>query len=71
MDSKVIKSYQCSLEDLMLYLLKLILNSDKALALNKQKKILTGLLITKVYKKVYKNLTMKIFLFNYSMFGYI
>ena len=67
MDSKVIKSYQCSLEDLMLYFLKLILNSDKALALNKQKKILTGLLITKVYK----NLTMKIFLFNYSMFGYI
>ena len=67
MDSKVIKSYQCSLEDLMLYFLKLILNSDKALALNKQKKILTGLLITKVYQ----NLTMKIFLFNYSMFGYI
>ena len=67
MDSKVIKSYQCSLEDPMLYFLKLILNSDKALALNKQKKILTGLLITKVYK----NLTMKIFLFNYSMFGYI
>ena len=31
MDSKVIKSYQCSLEDLMLYLLKPILNSDQAL----------------------------------------
>ena len=51
----------------MLYWLKLILNSDQDLALFWQKQILTGLLVTKNYK----NRTMKISLFSYSMLGYI
>ena len=68
MDSKFAKSHQCSLKkDLMLYWLKLILNSDQDLALSWQKQILTALLVTKVYK----NRTMKISLFNYSMLRYI
>ena len=50
MDSKVIKSHQCSLERSHL-VLKLILNSDQGLALFRQKQILTGLLVTKIYKK--------------------
>ena len=50
-----------------LYLLKLILNSDRDLALSRQKQTLTGLLI----KKIYKKRTMKISLFRYSMLGYI
>ena len=54
-------------KNLMLYWLKLILNSDQDLALSWQKQILTGLLVTKIYK----NRTMKISLFNYSMLGYI
>ena len=68
MDSKFIKPHQCSLERSHAVLwLKLILNSDQDLALSWQKQILTGLLVTKIYK----NRTMKIFLFNYSMLGYI
>ena len=51
----------------MLYWLKLILISDQDLALFWQKQILTGLLVAKNYK----NRTMKISLFNYSMLGYI
>ena len=39
-------------------ILKLILNSDQGLTLFRQKQILTGLLVTKIYKKV------KIFLLN-------
>ena len=54
-------------KDLMLYWLKLILNSDQGLALFRQKQILTGLLVTKIYK----NRTMKVSLFNYSVLGYI
>ena len=54
-------------KNLMLYWLKLILNSDQDLALSWQKQILTGLLVTKIYK----NKTMKTSLLNYSMLGYI
>ena len=50
-------------KDLMLHWLKLILNSDQDLAFFWQKQILTGLLVTKNYK----NRTMKISLFSYSM----
>ena len=51
MDSKVIKSYQCSVERSHV-VLKLSLNSDQGLALFRQKQILiTGLLVTKIYKK--------------------
>ena len=64
MDSKVIKSHQCSVERSHL-VLKLILNSDLGLALFRQKQILTVLLITKIYKIV------KISLLNFSMLGYI
>ena len=46
---KVVKSQQCSVNDLIV--LKLILNSDQFLALFRQKQILTGLLVTKIYKK--------------------
>ena len=68
MDSKFIKSRQCSLErSHALFWLKLMLNSDQDLALSWQKQILTALLVTKIYK----NRTMKISLFNYSMLGYI
>ena len=68
MDSKFIKSRQCSLErSHAVFWLKLMLNSDQDLALSWQKQILTALLVTKVYK----NRTMKISLFNYSMLGYI
>ena len=54
-------------KDLMLYWLKLILNSDQDLDLFKQKKILTGLLVTKVYK----NRTLNNSLFNYSILDQI
>ena len=54
-------------KDVMPYWLKLMLNSDEDLALFRQKQILSGLLVTKLYKKR----TMKISLFNYSMLGYI
>ena len=64
MDSKVIKSHQCSVERSHA-VLKLILNSDQGPALFRQKQIFTGLLVTKIYKK------WKISLFNYSMLGYI
>ena len=67
-DSKFIKSHQWSLErSHAVFWLKLILNSDQDLALSWQKQILTALLVTKIYK----NRTMKISLFNYSMLGYI
>ena len=66
--SKFIKSHQCSLErSYAVFWLKLILTSDQGLVLSRQKQILTGLLVTKIYK----NRTMKIPLFNYSMLGYI
>ena len=48
-DSKVIKSRQCSLEGSHA-VLKLILNYDQGLALFRQKQILTDLLGTKRYK---------------------
>ena len=68
MYSKFIKSHQCSLERYhAVFWLKLILNSDQDLALSWQKQILTGLLVTKIYK----NRTMKISLFDYSMLRYI
>ena len=68
MYSKFIKSHQWSLErSHAVFWLKLILNSDQDLTLSRQKQIHTGLLVTKVYK----NRTMKIFLFDYSMLGYI
>ena len=54
-------------KNLMLYWLKLILNSDQDLPLSWQKQILTGLPVTNIYK----NRTMKISLFNYSMLSYI
>ena len=50
MDSKIIKSHQCFVERSHV-VLKLILNSDQALALFKQKQILTDLLVTNIYKK--------------------
>ena len=51
MDSKIIKSHQCSVERSHVAL-KLILNSDQGLSLFRQIQILTtGLLITKIYKK--------------------
>ena len=67
MDSKFIKSHQCSLTEIYhaVFWLKLILNSDQDLLEKKQ--ILTGLLVTKIYK--YR--TMKISLFNSPMLGYI
>ena len=64
MHLKVTKSQQCSVERSHV-VLKLILNSDQGLALFRQKQILTGLLVTKIYKKV------KISLFIYSIFDYI
>ena len=64
MHLNVITSQQCSVERSHV-VLKLILNSDPGLSLFRQKQILTGLLVTKVYKKV------KISLFNYSMLGCI
>ena len=64
MDSKIIKSHQCSVERSHV-VLKLILNSDEGLALFRQKQILTNLLVTNIYKKV------NISLFSYSMLGYI
>ena len=51
MDSKVIKSHQCSVEKSQDVVLKLILNSDHVLSLLRQKQIHTGLLATKSYKK--------------------
>ena len=54
-------------KDLMLYWLKLILNSDQDLAIFQQKQILIGQLVTQIYE----NRTTKISLFNYSMLGYI
>ena len=53
---------------IVLYRLKLILNSDQGLALFRQKQILAGLLLL---TKIYKNRTMKFFLLNHSMLGYI
>ena len=50
MHLKVIKSQQCSVERSHV-VLKLILNSDQGLALFRQKKILTGLLVTKNLQK--------------------
>ena len=69
MDLKFIKSHQCSLErSYAVFWLRLILNFDQDLALSQQKKFLqVYLLVTKIYK----NRTMKISLFNYSMLGYI
>ena len=61
MDSKFIKSHQCSLLE------KSLINPEFWSRPTRQKQILTGLLVLKIYK----NRTMKIFLFNYSMLGYI
>ena len=47
-------------KDLVLYCLKLILNSDQGLAFFSPKQILTGRLVTKMHKST----TMKISLFN-------
>ena len=64
---RLLKPTSALWKDLMLYWLKLILNSDPGLALFRQKQILAGLLVTKIYK----NKIMKISFFNYSMLGYI
>ena len=50
MHLKVYECQQCSVERSHV-VLKLILNSDQGLALFRQKQILTGLLVTKIYKK--------------------
>ena len=50
MHLKVIKSQQRSVERSHV-VLKLILNSDQGLALFRQKQIVTGLLVTKIYNK--------------------
>ena len=47
---KIIKSQQGSVERAHV-VLNLILNSDQSLALFRQKQILTGLLVTQIYKK--------------------
>ena len=53
---------------LMLYLLKIILNSDQALALFIHKQVLTGLLVTKIYKnrtrKILYSITLLLATFN-------
>ena len=69
MDSKFIKSYhQCSLERSHAALTEINPDhSDQVLALFRQKQILTGVLVTKIYR----NRTMKISLFNYFFLGYI
>ena len=54
-------------KDLMLYWPKLMLNPDQNLALFWEKQVLTRLLVTKIYK----NKTINIFLFNFSILGYI
>ena len=59
MHLKVLKSQQCFVERSNVAL-KLILNSDQGLALFRQKQIVTGLLVTKITKKV------KISLFSYT-----
>ena len=51
-------------KDLILYRLKLILNSDQDLVLFRRKQILTGLLVTKMYK----NKTMKIFFYSITLY---
>ena len=61
MDSKITKSQQCSLERSHTVFIEI--SSDQGLALFKQKQILKGLLV----KKIYKNRTMEITLFNPSM----
>ena len=71
MHSKVIKSHQCSVER-SLVVLQLILNSDQGLALFRQKQILTGQLVTRMYKKIIIiNEDIFIQLFYASMLGYI
>ena len=67
-DSKFIKSNQCSLERSQVVLTEINLEfwSRPTLFL-KKKKILVGLLVTKIYK----NRTIKISLFNYSMLRYV
>ena len=67
MHLKFIKSQQCSV-GISYVVLKLTLNSDHGLALFRQKQILTGLLVTKIYKTSEDFL---ILLFYYSMLGYI
>ena len=67
MDSKVIKSHQRSLERSHAVLIEINSEIWSRPSPSIQKQILTGLLITKVYK----NRAMKISLFNYSMLGYI
>ena len=67
MYSKVIKSHQCSVERYHV-VSKLILNYDQDLTLFRQKQILIGLLVTKIYKTSEDFL---ILLFYYSMLGYI
>ena len=59
MHLKVLKSQQCFVERSNVAL-KLILNSDQGLALFRHKQIVTGLLVTKITKKV------KISLFSYT-----
>ena len=67
MDLKFIKSHQCSLERSHAVLTEINPEFWSRIALFGQKQILTGLLVTKIYK----NRIMKISLFNYYMLGYI
>ena len=67
MDSKVIKSHQRSLERSHAVLIEINSETWSRPSPSIQKQILTGLLVTKVYK----NRAMKISLFNYSILGYI
>ena len=71
MHSKVIKSHQCSVER-SLVVLQLILNSAQGLALFRQKQILTGQRVTRMYKKIIIiNEDIFIQLLYASMLGYI
>ena len=47
---KLLNASNALWKDLMLYWLKLILNSNQGLSLFRQKQIFTGLLVTKIYK---------------------
>ena len=67
MDSKVIQSHHCSLEWFHAVLIEINPGLWSRPSPFKQKQILTGLLVTQIYK----NKTMKISLFNYSMLGCI
>ena len=67
MDSKFIKSHQCSLERSHTVVTDINPEFGSRASPFLTKKILTGVLVTKIYK----NRTMKISLFKYSVLHYI